>query len=209
MFGGEFLADLNAAAVAVHVAEAANIHQDVEAELLSGAEGPQHFVVAAAMAQSQVDDLAANDFARGFDRQANLAIGIVAVLVNQRSRQFDLEQLFFQKIDGRSRRRLASRPSTRTQSASSCAGSRFRTGWDRHISPGSGPPGLPAAIPARRARPAQARRRESARPVPSATPGSRCTRERSPHASATLPIAGFPCEYARADATPGFPACAR
>src|SRR5216684_2461071 len=93
-----------AAAVAMHVAEAADIHQDVEAKLLPGAEGAQHFVMTAAVAESQVDDLAANDFARGFDRQANLAIRIVAVLVNQRGRQFDLEQLFFQKIDGRSSR---------------------------------------------------------------------------------------------------------
>ena len=60
VFGGELLPDLDAAAVAVHVAEAADIHQDVEAELLSGAERPQHLVMAAAMAQPEVDDLAAN-----------------------------------------------------------------------------------------------------------------------------------------------------
>ncbi len=100
MFGGELLADLNAAAVAVHVAETADIHQDVEAELLPGAEGPQHFVMAAAISQPQVDDLAANLLARRLHRLPNLPVGIVAMLVDQRGRQLDLERFFFQKIDG-------------------------------------------------------------------------------------------------------------
>ena len=60
----ECLHHLNAAPVPVHVAEAAGIHQDVEAELLPGAEAAQHFVVLAAMAQAQVDDLAPASLAR-------------------------------------------------------------------------------------------------------------------------------------------------
>ena len=64
MPGGELLSNLDAAPVTVHIAEAADIHQDVEAELLSGAERAQHFIMLAAMPQSQVDDLAANVFSR-------------------------------------------------------------------------------------------------------------------------------------------------
>jgi hypothetical protein len=47
--GGELLPDLHAAAVAVHVAEAAQVHEDIEAEALPGGEGAQQFVVLAAM----------------------------------------------------------------------------------------------------------------------------------------------------------------
>ena len=60
---GESLHHLDAAPVAVHVAEAARIHQDVEAELLPGAEAAQHFVMLAAMAQAEVDDLAPESLA--------------------------------------------------------------------------------------------------------------------------------------------------
>jgi hypothetical protein len=41
--------------MAVHVAEAADIHENVEAELLSGGELAGQFVVLAAMAQAEVD----------------------------------------------------------------------------------------------------------------------------------------------------------
>ena len=47
---GESLHDLRAAAVAVHVAEAADVHEDVEAQGGSGVEGAERFVVAAAVA---------------------------------------------------------------------------------------------------------------------------------------------------------------
>ena len=50
------LHDLHAAAMAVHVAEAADVHQDVEAELLSGAVSARDFVEAAAMPQAHIDD---------------------------------------------------------------------------------------------------------------------------------------------------------
>ena len=83
----------------VHVAIAAQVHQDVEAELLSGAERAQYFVVLAAMPQSEVDDLAANVFACTLDRLANLSIGIMAVLVNQRSGQFHFEWFSVEQIN--------------------------------------------------------------------------------------------------------------
>ena len=57
---GESLPDLDATAMAVHVAEAADVHEDVEAELLARAERAQHLVVAATVAQSEVDNLAAD-----------------------------------------------------------------------------------------------------------------------------------------------------
>ena len=96
VLGGKFLADLDAAAMAVHVAETADVHENVEAELLAGAEGAQHFVMAAAMAQAEVDDLAANEFAGRLDHLANLAIGIVAVFVDERRGEFDFQRLVIQ-----------------------------------------------------------------------------------------------------------------
>src|SRR5262245_27750747 len=55
MRGGEALLDLNATAMAVHIAEATNVHKDVEAEALSGAEVAEEFIVSAAMTQSKID----------------------------------------------------------------------------------------------------------------------------------------------------------
>ena len=53
---GERLQDLDAAAMAMHVAEAADVHEDVEAEAMTGAEGPKEFVVASAMLRAKGDD---------------------------------------------------------------------------------------------------------------------------------------------------------
>ena len=53
---GECLDDLRAAAMAVHVAEAANVHQDVKAEGGAGVKGAQGIVMAAAVAEAQLDD---------------------------------------------------------------------------------------------------------------------------------------------------------
>src|SRR5208283_5529064 len=72
----EILHDLNAAAMAVHVAEAADVHENVEAELLSGGEGTQQFIVLAAMAQAEVDDFVALRRASRFDGPAKLTVGI-------------------------------------------------------------------------------------------------------------------------------------
>ncbi len=43
--------------MAVHVAEAADVHEDVEPQGGAGVEGAEGFVVPAAMAQAQFDDL--------------------------------------------------------------------------------------------------------------------------------------------------------
>ena len=50
MLGGEPLLNLNAAPVPVHVTEAANIHQDVEAELLARTKCAQHLIMPPAVA---------------------------------------------------------------------------------------------------------------------------------------------------------------
>src|ERR1039457_7059466 len=53
---GEGLKELDAAAMAVHVAEAANVHEDVELEALAGGEGTGQLVVAAAMLCAEGDE---------------------------------------------------------------------------------------------------------------------------------------------------------
>src|SRR5216683_2977292 len=54
--GRKVLHDLHAAAMPVHVAKAADIHQDVEPELLAGRKRTQHLIMLAAMTQSQFDN---------------------------------------------------------------------------------------------------------------------------------------------------------
>ena len=53
---GEGLEELDAAAVAVHVAEAADVHEDVEAEAVASGEGAQQLVVAAAVFGAEPDE---------------------------------------------------------------------------------------------------------------------------------------------------------
>ena len=50
---GETLDRLHAAAMAMHIAEAADIHQDVEAQLVAGREGTRQLIMAAAVARAQ------------------------------------------------------------------------------------------------------------------------------------------------------------
>jgi len=57
--------------VAVHVAEAADVHENVEAELLARGKRAQQFVVLAAMAQAEIDDFAAPRLARRCNRMRN------------------------------------------------------------------------------------------------------------------------------------------
>src|SRR5882724_12467171 len=54
--GRKVLHDLYTAAMPVHVAKAADIHQDVETELLPGRKGTQHLIMLAAMPQPKFDD---------------------------------------------------------------------------------------------------------------------------------------------------------
>src|SRR3989442_7596356 len=87
------LPDLNASAVAVHVAEATDVHENVEAELMPGAERPKHFIVLAAMAEAEIYDFAADNLACSRDCLSNLPVGIMTIFVDQRRRQLDFERL--------------------------------------------------------------------------------------------------------------------
>jgi hypothetical protein len=98
MDGREILHDLDAAAMAVHIAEAADVHENVEADLLAGGKGTQQFVVLPAMAQAKIDDFAATRLAGGFDRMAQLPVRIMTVSVNKRGGEFDLEGVGVQRI---------------------------------------------------------------------------------------------------------------
>src|SRR5213076_2454736 len=82
-----------ASAVAVHVAEATDVHENVEAELMPGAEGPKHFIVLAAMAEAEIYDLAADNFACGRNGLANLAIRIMTVFVDESRCQLEFQRL--------------------------------------------------------------------------------------------------------------------
>ena len=77
--------------MAVHVAEAADVHEDVEAQSGAGVEGAEGFVVLAAMAQAQLDDLRNCGRRKPGDKIANLAVGVVAGGVEQRGGQLDFE----------------------------------------------------------------------------------------------------------------------
>ena len=52
----ELLFDLNAAAVTMHVAKSADVHENVEAKCLAGGEETQQLVVLASMAHTESDN---------------------------------------------------------------------------------------------------------------------------------------------------------
>src|SRR5207244_11997720 len=95
------LPDLNASAVAVHVAEATDVHENVEAELMPGAEGPKHFIVLAAMAEAEIYDLAADNFACGRNGLATLAIRITTVVVAESGCRVAFQRHSFEYIVSR------------------------------------------------------------------------------------------------------------
>ena len=96
---GERLQDLDATAMAVHVAEAADIHEDIEAQALARGELAQQLVVAAAMTGADGDDLVAPCLFQRGDLAGDLAIGVMAGAVKQRRGQIDFERLFVDQID--------------------------------------------------------------------------------------------------------------
>src|ERR1019366_2873253 len=71
----------------------ANVHENVKAQGRADVKCAQSFVVAAAMAQAQLDDLGDAGFGEVGDKVANLAVGVVAGGVEQRRGQFDFESL--------------------------------------------------------------------------------------------------------------------
>src|SRR5262245_61308285 len=83
----------------VHIAESANIHQDVESELLSGAERSWHLIVLTPMAQAEINNLLPFFSSARPERLTNLAIGIMTMLVEQGSCELNFQRVFIQQID--------------------------------------------------------------------------------------------------------------
>ena len=88
---GESLLDLSDAAVAVHVAEAADVHEDVEAEGGTGVEDAEGFVVFAAVAQAEFDDFRYTRGGKRCDYVAYLTVRMMAGPVDQGGGEFDFE----------------------------------------------------------------------------------------------------------------------
>ena len=91
MDGGESLFDLSDAAMAVHVAEAADVHEDVEAEGGTGVKDAEGLVVFAAVLQAEFDDFRNARGWKAGDYVAYLTIGVVAGPVDQGGGEFDFE----------------------------------------------------------------------------------------------------------------------
>ena len=202
MARGEPLSNLDAAAMAMHVAEAADVHQNVEAELLPGTESAQHLIMPAAMAQAQVNNLAPDCLSRRLHRLANLPVRIMAVLINQRRRQLDFQRLLFQKIDHRRRRDRQISHQFRRDLPQFAPGFDFigiRIGIlhqrrrDSHFA---------QQFLLRTRRPTPAKPRESLPPIPATIPDSRCMPAISPPLQQFAQTAALLYAYARADAKP-------
>jgi hypothetical protein len=82
----EFLPNLDAASMPMHIAESADIHQDVKAKLLTRAKGSLHLIVTSAMPHTDIDNFVTNCFSGSLDSLANLAMGIMSVLINKSRR---------------------------------------------------------------------------------------------------------------------------
>src|SRR6185437_15161960 len=87
----ERLQDLHAAPMTMHVAEAADIHQNVKAQRLAGCELAQQLIMTYAMMNAEVDDLRAARFAERANLPPNLPVGIMTGAVQQRAGNLHLE----------------------------------------------------------------------------------------------------------------------
>src|SRR5882724_3727014 len=81
---GETLFNLGAAPVAMHIAEAAYVHQDVKLKLLAGMETAQQLIMRAAVAHTQISDLAALLRRERLYALCNLPVGMMARRIQQR-----------------------------------------------------------------------------------------------------------------------------
>src|SRR5579863_2382485 len=75
---GEVLDDLGAAAMAVKIAEATNVHQNVEPQRRASVEGAESLVVVAPMFQAQFNDFRGAGSGQAGDEVAELAVGVTA-----------------------------------------------------------------------------------------------------------------------------------
>ena len=77
--------------MAVHVAEAADIHEDVEPESCSGVESAKRLVVLAALPQPDFDNFQNRGVGETGQKVADLAVGVVAGGVEERGGELDFE----------------------------------------------------------------------------------------------------------------------
>ncbi len=73
----------------MHIAEAADIHQDVEPQGCSRVKSAECLVVPAAMPNAKIDDFCDARGGPGANDVPDRAVGVVARRVEQRCRQFD------------------------------------------------------------------------------------------------------------------------
>ena len=121
---GEVLDQLHAAAVAMHVAEAANIHKDVEPETMPRVKRAQQLVVLTRDARCpSLSNSLRRTSPSAPTRASQLAIRIVAVGIQQRGHQLDLKMLsVVEQIDDRRRINLRTFHQFRRQPASAPCG---------------------------------------------------------------------------------------
>ena len=77
MRGGQWLNDLRAPAVTMHIAEAANVHQEVKAQRSTGVEGAKRLIVPPAMPQPKLDDLVDARFRKSGPHIARLPVRVL------------------------------------------------------------------------------------------------------------------------------------
>ena len=99
MMARESLLNLRTAAVAMHVAKAAYVHQDVKLELLPGVEAPQKLIVPPAMPHAQVDNLAALLCRERLHPLRNLPVRVMAGRINQCCGNFYFQWPIFHQIN--------------------------------------------------------------------------------------------------------------
>ena len=95
----ETLLNLRAAAVAMHVAKAAYVHQDVKLKLLPGVEAPQKLIMPAAMTHAQVNDFAALLRRERLHPLCNLPVRMMARRIHQRCGDLHFQRPILNQIN--------------------------------------------------------------------------------------------------------------
>ena len=99
----ETLLNLRAAAVAMHVAKAAYVHQDVKLKLLPRMEAPQKLIMPSAMPHAQVDDFAALLCRERLHPLCDLPVRMMAGRIQQRRGHLHFQRPVLYQIHQRSR----------------------------------------------------------------------------------------------------------
>jgi len=96
---GVGLEKLDASAMAVHVAEAADVHEDVELEGLAAREGARQLIISAAVLDAEGDEFGDAGGGERGDSALELTPGVVALGIEERGGEFDFEGGVFDKVD--------------------------------------------------------------------------------------------------------------